>query len=282
MIATKTRELIKSNLVLPTLPRSALRIRDRCLDPGSDATELADAIALDPSIAARMLKNANSACFGQYAKISSIHQAVVLLGHSAIYNLVLQVELFSEFTNRAGGWIELEKVWRHSILTAQICREIALGYTPASTTEHVAPDDAYACGLLHDLGKIVLFAKYRDVYAELLMQCGRSENVCNEAERRMFGFTHSEVGAMIAHDWGFPDDLAFAIEAHHAPRVSMRDRPAVIIVSLADEVSLMTEAGSRFDATTFRVTPAFGYLHLSHSTVEQLFQKAAVFMRDVG
>ncbi|MGH7104901.1 MAG: HDOD domain-containing protein [Acetobacteraceae bacterium] len=195
---------------LPTLPRVYARLREVIAREEVSAEDVAEVIAADSAVTAKVLHVVNSAFFRQARPISRIDQAVVHLGFNAIRNLALSAEVFCAWS-QAGlpGGLEPEKLQEHAHNVASGARALAGG--------SVWADDALLAGLLHDIG-----------YWVLLQQCpqemGRAVALANErglplweAERMVLDATHSEVGAYLLGLWGLPYPILEAVAFHHDP-----------------------------------------------------------------
>lgn len=162
---------------------------------------------------AKVLQIVNSAFFGVPRHIESPAQAVSLLGLETVKALVLSVQVFSELEEEKLAWFSLGRLWRHSVRTGTLAKEVA----GLEGQEKALVDDAFMAGLLHDCGKLVLAATLPDRYREALRAAGDKGIALWEAEREVFGTTHSDVGAYLMGLWGLPDAIVEAIAFHHNP-----------------------------------------------------------------
>ena len=148
---------------LPTLPIIVTRVLEVAADSGSSANELAEIVARDMSVSAKVLNLANSAFYGFSRRITTIPQAVVVLGFETVRSLALSVSVF-EYLNKPTGEasFDREAFWVHSIGCGTVARITAksLGWRDTGTP--------FVAGLLHDLGKVILDTDYNDLYQEVV------------------------------------------------------------------------------------------------------------------
>ena len=158
-----------------------------------------------------MLQLVNSAFFGLSCQVSSPKQAAALIGIDNIKALVLSLHVFSEFETELGqGGTQL---WKHSFATAGFAKAIARTQTAARTMI----DDAFAAGLLHDVGRLVLASHSDAEYQKALQQTAEKQTTISAVEQELFGCTHGRVGAYLLGLWGLPYTIVEAVAWHHDP-----------------------------------------------------------------
>jgi len=145
---------IETSRSLPTLPHILLQLIDICNQDEKGIRDLSKVINKDPSISERLLRLVNSAYYSLKQKITSIDQALLLLGMDAVKNIALSSSVYQVF-NRPGrkSAFNLKMFWWHSLSCASIARRLAI------RIQYPAPDEAFLAGLMHDIGKIVLWNK---------------------------------------------------------------------------------------------------------------------------
>jgi putative nucleotidyltransferase with HDIG domain len=202
------KRVIDGLVALPTLPLVASRLLEAIADPDTYSEEIARIVALDPALTARTLRLANSDFYGFPRKVGSVELAVVVLGGPTVRDLVLSAAVFQ--TLGASG-SELGALWDHSMATGVAARALAdcAGYRLAG--------EAYAAGVLHDVGKVVLRQSFPDRFEGVLALARAQRISIAEAERGVLGSDHAEVGGWLAERWGLPADLVEAIAFHHRP-----------------------------------------------------------------
>jgi putative nucleotidyltransferase with HDIG domain len=191
---------------LPTLPQVVMRVLAMAESPRISAIELSK--AMDLSLAAKVLKVANSAYYGGRGRnISSIHHAIMLIGFEAVKEIILTTSFFHTFHD-AQDVQALQPLWQHSLECALIAKRLAWMYRYDSL------DEAYLSGLTHDIGKLVIQQYFSVQYREIEKK-KESGIEWLQAERDVLELTHAEIGGKIAERWAFPPNLVEAIGHHH-------------------------------------------------------------------
>lgn len=185
--------------------------------PDSDNDDVIRVVRQDSVLSAKLLGLCNSAAFGLSAPIGSVDQAVLYLGHTEIYRLVMAISFGGPLGVTLPGYsMEEAQLWRHSLLVA-FATEKVLG---ATTTVPVEPSICYTAGLVHDIGKIVinnaLDAATRTAIMNLVE---RHEHSLVEAEDAVLGTDHAEVGAVLLRKWRLPEIIIEAVANHHQPPI---------------------------------------------------------------
>lgn len=198
---------------LPTVPRLYTALVDELAKPDPSIKVVSGLISQDVGMAAGILKLVNSAFFGLRTHVSSPTHAVNLLGLEIVKALVLTVGLFDRFDKTAFHDFELEKLWRHSLSTGRLAREIG------SLENMSAADQEQCCiaGLLHDVGKLVMATNFVEAYAEVIAGCQQGRGTVFDMECQVFGASHAEVGAYLLGLWGVDDAVVRAVYRHHEP-----------------------------------------------------------------
>ena len=234
--ATALKAVTEGMVALPTLPLVAYRVIEAVAQPDTSAEEVARILSLDPALTARTLRLANSEFYGFPRKVGSVDLAVVVLGSNTLRDLVLSASVFQTLgEGDAGGNEVMEGLWNHSLACGVAARCLAerCGYRLSS--------EAYAAGLLHDIGKVVLRQTDPERFQAVIAMVKEQGEAMEDAERGLFGSSHAEVGAWLAERWGLPADLVEAIACHHRPEAATRNRELAALVHVAN--SLTERAG---------------------------------------
>jgi putative nucleotidyltransferase with HDIG domain len=189
---------------IPAVARKALELID---SPDTSAVQVGETLANDPVLTARILKVANSALFGLSREINSLTQAVSLMGFRTTRDLVLLASLRSAY--RRFGLPE-RLLWSHSVACGIGARLVARRHAPS------ASDDAFICGLLHDVGKVVLNNEAPEAYTQVMMTTYNEGAPFVTVERTTLGYTHTELGASVAEQWRYPQVIRDTVRLHHA------------------------------------------------------------------
>lgn len=214
---------------LPALPRVVMELIESLRDDDCDVDRIAQQIARDPGISAKTLRLANSSFFGLARSVASIDQAVTVLGFSAVRNIAATAGLMRGAAALPARGLDLEAFWRHSMATALCARDLA-----ERTMQHSAV--AYTCGLLHDLGKLVLASAVPDFYAAMLQSAAYSAEPTVQTERLILGVDHAATGREVVSHWQFPQDIQDAVGQHHSCGAKLA--PMAALVMAADSIVL--------------------------------------------
>src|SRR5664279_6450626 len=193
--------------LLPPFPAIAHRIMALATQENVSTNELGALIRLDPSFSAELLRFANSALFGLRREVTSINQAVAMLGMDRVKSMATFVAL-NNMVRSSVRALALRKVWVHSVVTAIIAEE-------AARTARLDREAAYTAGLLHNLGTLGLMSAYPDEYSRMLEASNEFGFDLLQTERDLFEIDHCAAGAYLALAWHYPDQLAAAILTHH-------------------------------------------------------------------
>ena len=222
-------DLAKATLdKVPPVAGAVMELIKSLDDENLDAAHLAKKIGQDPLLTARVLKIVNSPFYGVAGKISSLQEAVMVLGFSSVRRLALAVSLNGSFPMRGSGEADPRRLWRHSFCVALCAQALArLG--------RVDPEPAFTAGLLHDIGRIALIAADPAHFAAVLAVRDRHADL-TAAEEAVLGFNHADFGARLLERWHLPKPLLRAVECHHRPDSAPTD-PLTDLVWLADQLA---------------------------------------------
>jgi putative nucleotidyltransferase with HDIG domain len=234
----KLQQLVQAIRDLPALPEVVVRVMRMADDPRSDAQSIARVIATDQAMAARVLKLANSAFYGLPRRVSTLSEAVVILGFRTIKNLAIAASTF-ELLNReiAGYWLQRGELWRHSLACAIGAQLIA------QRARLPVAEEAFVSGLLHDIGKVAINLFVREQYEQIIERALQDRIPFVEAEQAVLGFNHALAGALIAEKWNLPPSLVAVIQYHHQPSQAPGAEAMVFVVHLADILSITLGIG---------------------------------------
>ncbi|MBL9188456.1 MAG: HDOD domain-containing protein [Opitutaceae bacterium] len=198
---------------LPSIPTLYTEIIDALNDPDVTLDTIGRIVGKDIAMTAQILKLVNSAFFGLRRQVSSPAEAANYLGLETLRSLVLSINAFSQFDDVSIEGFSFPELWTHSLDTGAAAKAIAL----LEGADHKLADEAFVAGLLHDTGKVVLAANCPGEYAEVLRLIAHEKIAPCEAEQRVFGVTHSDVGGYLLGLWGLPVTVVEAIAFHHRP-----------------------------------------------------------------
>lgn len=205
---TNWRDIVKWVGDLPPLPHVAASALSLIEDPATSAGKLTDLLGKDTALAARVLKIANSAMFAKQREITTISQAIMLIGFKPLKGIIIAASLRQ--LNRKPSDAE-RLIWENSTCVATACQLLA------RKLKKPFDDEAFVLGLLHDLGKLVLVRQIAKEYAEIVAEAHRNTEEYFVVEERHLGCSHALVGALVAKKWNFAADTCQVILHHHDP-----------------------------------------------------------------
>lgn len=204
---------------LPILPKNQEELMQKLQTPGVSPNLIGDAIGQDVAMTAKILQLVNSSFFALQRRVSSPGDAVSLLGLETVRSLVVTMQVFSQVSAETPSEFSQEDLLSRCTDVAATARRIAA--IENMSTEAVS--ETYMAGLLHDVGKLVLAVKRPDAFAEAV-RLAKSESLPEEeAERRVIGTSHSEIGAFLLGLWAFENPIVESAAYHHCPSKSNTD-----------------------------------------------------------
>jgi HD-like signal output (HDOD) protein/ActR/RegA family two-component response regulator len=204
------RALVGGAKDLPTRPVVYFELRSALADSGRSMRDIARIVERDAGITGRLLRTVNNAFFAPATRITSVQQAVQHLGTNMLVSLILTLECFGNFEDTLAECdLVPASLERKAYLAATIARDI--------TRDRSAREDAFVAALLHDCG-LLLVAARRPAMLEKAVKLAREES-CTlvQAERKLWGTTHAEVGAYLLGLWGLPYPVVEAVAHCHSP-----------------------------------------------------------------
>lgn len=228
-------ELVKTKV--PMMQGSASRISSLLNDINVSSRKLTDAISYDPILTARILRLANSPIYSLQKNVSTLRHAVEIVGMKAIYEILIVGLAADSFAKEINNSKEGKKIWEHSLAVALLSRELGRLLGLRGTEE------AFICGLLHDIGKILLLRADFVGYSMLLLEPNETRML--HAESATYGYTHAQIGSLVASRWGLPDGVCHTILNHHNPSQSEQFAVVAHMICAADMIANMNGFGVR-------------------------------------
>ena len=262
------QEIVNQVKNLPPVSQAALKLVNLLDSAEASNEEVVNVIKCDNVLTAKLLRACNSPYFGLEEPVSSVDQSVLMLGHQQILHIVLTVAFGTAMVVPLPAYaVEASELWRHSLITASAA-EILVDETSALNVE--APV-AFTVGLLHDIGKLALgqaLTPEMQTKIRELVELEQSSRV--EAERKIVGTDHGEVGACLLRGWNLPEEILEATANHHNPVFEPRPKLSVI-THLADCLAHLAGSAPGWDGFATRVNPqAVAVLNLDEARLESL------------
>jgi putative nucleotidyltransferase with HDIG domain len=242
-----TESIVQSMTKLPPFPAVIQRAIQLMNDPNSSAQQVVDAIQFDQLITANVLKICNSAYFGLRRTIHSLREALVMIGFNQLLEIILSQESVNFFSAPCKGYdLGYGELWHHSVASALLTRIVSKRLNREATPSQ------FTAALVHDIGKMAIGAFIKD-YFDDIKKCVEEEHLAfTEAESKVLGINHAELGGMITNQWNFPKDIESAVHYHHTPdQAPIEDRDTVQLIYLCDSVAMMTGIGGGADGLSY-------------------------------
>lgn len=262
--------LIKAKL--PPLPGSALKISGLLQDVNISQKKIADAIGNDPMLTSRVLRLANSPIYSFQQSVTNIGSAVGAIGNKAIYEMVLVSTVADSFASEIRNTVIGRDNWLHSLAVAIAARELS------AMLEMRGTEEAFTCGLLHDIGSLLLFRADAAIYGEIFRQAERRDT--SRIEREIYGFDHAQVGALAAHRWNLSDSVCNMILYHHNPSETPEARLMTHIISVADDLTYLKNQKLPLEGEFLASAPVLSLGFQPHQ-LESVWEKVLVNLREV-
>jgi len=226
------RKLVGGMKNLPSLPDVYAKFLGALQDEYSSSKTIAEIISQDVALTAETLKLTNSAFFGLPQQVRSLEQAVSLLGTETMRALVLVAGFYGQYQGDS-------EIGARIRVLSQRCLEIGMTAQLIAKSlglEGRDVDFASCAGVLSHIGTLALLANERDRYKQVVQQIEQGGKTVIEAERKVLGCTHQEIGAYLLGVWGFSDPIVAAVAYHHEPSCSVsRALSPLTAVHLAQE-----------------------------------------------
>jgi putative nucleotidyltransferase with HDIG domain len=214
-----------------------IRITNLLRDYNSSTRQITDAFSYEPALVARILRLANSPIYSLETNVTSVAMAINAVGTKTLQDIVMVEFAAATFRSQIRNSPIGQKIWEHSLAVAILARELS------KMLEMHGTEETFTCGLLHDLGKLILLNSDFELYSQILTE--NEENEMLIAETRQYGYNHTEVGSLVARRWGLPDGVCYAILHHHNP--SQAEHPMLVahVIDVADIVANLKGYGVR-------------------------------------
>jgi putative nucleotidyltransferase with HDIG domain len=266
---------------LPAMPAVAARILGFS-DELVSIHEMARVIATDPVLTASLLRVANSAYYGFARRLSTVHEAVLLLGFKQVRQVAVGASLISAWKRHSGAadGFDLDLFWGHSLAVA------VMAETGARKFNAGRPEEAFTAGLVHDVGALALRQAMPVEFHEALAMARRSGIAMWDAELERVGFTHAELGGLLAERWNLPARIVEAVARHHEALATPASDGLAGVVAFADRVAdhFGVQCGVRSvgRAPSGKLPDALATLELACGGIGSVLDRAYAFISSVS
>jgi HD-like signal output (HDOD) protein len=263
------KKMIASRKIkLPEMPSTAFELNEIVEDPTASVHSIAEVVNKSPSLATLLLKIVNSSFYGFPSKINTISRAVTIIGTREITGLALGLSIVKAFKDIPKEIIDISSFLRHSIACGIISRILAAKKNIPQT------EQMFVSGLLHDVGRLVIYQYFPNQAMTLLGLAATSGNLLYQQEKRFLGGNHTLIGKYLLEEWKLPSELKNNIFFHHNP--SAADDPVkAAIIHMADIMVNALRIGSSGEKfVPFFDEKAWDILKMSPGNFETIIQHA--------
>ena len=266
LLAEKATDLL-------SLPEIVVRFNELLEDPNSNNADLEEVILLDPSLTSKLLKIVNSSYFGFPGKVDTVSRAIRMIGYKELKNLVMTAVIADSFRGIPEHLIDMDIFWFHSVTSGVLAKLLAIRCNRLDS-EHF-----FLSGLLHGIGKLLMFAEYPEKSAQILSLKDQGQEAMTMQEKQVFGFTHAQVGAELLKQWQLPETIWSLIENQLQPLTAPKQVDEACIlnsaIKIADRIEPCAYVEINFqDLNIDYNDPVFRHLQLTEKEVAPLIQES--------
>ena len=243
-----------------------LEIEQALQSPQCNLNTIGDAIQKDPDLTARLLRLANSPFFGFANRLSTVAEAVSLLGIQQIQDMIVASSVLEQFKGVPDNLVNKDSFWRHSLAVGLAARLLAM------ERRLPKPDKFFVAGLLHDVGRLVLLAQAAEWAQAVFELYQREKMLLRDAEKKVLGYDHQQIAAELLQSWSYPSALVQAVEFHHTPNQSVAKLDAAVVHVADHLVNAMAIGSSGEQFITPLDEKAWGLLGLDPESLPRLVE----------
>lgn len=199
---------------------------------------IADVIEKDIDLTARLLRFSNSAYCGFSTRLSTVSEAIGLIGIQQVQDLLTASSVIERFSGVSSDFVSVQSFWQHSLATGIAARLIGM------ERRLPKPDRLFVSGLLHDIGRLVLFLQATKQTQKIFELCKTERILMREAEVRIMGYDHQNIAEALLKSWKYPPSLVLAVGNHHTPSSCEAARVEAAVVHVADHIVNAMRIGS--------------------------------------
>ncbi len=266
MTTLSLAEVVKTLRDLPALPVVVLELLSSLDQEDTNTHVLAEKVSHDQALSAKTLRLANSSFYGMPSKVTTIQQAIAILGFNSVRTLVTAAAVIGNFSQSEHPSFDFQAFWRHAIAAALCAKAMARQL-------RVNQDHAFIVGLLHDIGRLVLVTRSPKHFAEVEAHQAAQDCTLLEAEHAVLQIDHAMIGRALAEHWKFPVLLQKAIENHHTPDGGDSASLAAIVHVADCIVHALDLSGDERDLVPPVSAATWNSLNLSQEMLAQVFRE---------
>jgi len=271
---------------LSTLPTVVAKLIKIIEDPNSKVEEVMKVISEDQAMVTNILKMVNSAYYSLSKKITSLSQAIVIIGFYNLKQLVIGTSVVNLFLDEGDSEFSREEFWRHSVATASTARLIS------KNIKYPYPEEAFVGGLIHDIGKLILEQYLHTEFMKALEYGEKNHIALVKAEEEIIGINHAEVGGYIAKKWGLPQTYVDVLSNHHKSvfqnkNLTDAQKKLITIVRVSNNFVKKKRIGESGNKVITSLTPNYlNFLGITLGEIEKYYEwikgETEVIMEQLG
>jgi HD-like signal output (HDOD) protein len=221
-----------------SLPLIYFKLNDAINDPNTSIHKISNVISEDASLSARLLKLVNSPFYGFPQAVGTISEAVFLVGSQQVREVALATTMMSTFNGIPGDLMNMEKFWLHSLACGVGAKVIA------ETIGEPEFERFFVAGVLHDIGRLVLFSKAPEESKSILRRAQQEKRPMVDVEYDEIGCSHAEIGRALLDAWKLPQYYQEVAGFHHSPESAQQYPLETVIVHVADTIAHTLQYGT--------------------------------------
>ncbi len=267
-MARRPEDLIRGAIDVGTIQTMYQRLVQVIDHPLSSAADVGKVISEDPGLTARLLRLVNSPIYGFPSRIDTVTQAISIVGMTQLRDLAIGTSFIRLFSNVPSHLVDMDSFWRHSIACGLTARQLAAHRREANVERF------FVAGLLHDIGRPIIFMRAPLEAASALLESSRTGELLFQVEQKLLGFHHGAVGSALLERWRLPGLLVDGAAWHHTPRLATRFPAETAVVHIADVIANALQLGSSGEHLVPTFDPAaWDLLDLSPSILPGLLKQ---------
>ena len=207
-------------------------------DPQGSLVAVGATIEKDPDLTARLLRLGNSSYYGFPTRLATVSEAISLIGVQQVQDLIVASTVVQTFSGVAPEFVDMRSFWQHSLACGLGARVLAMDRRLPK------PDRFFVAGLLHDVGRLVLFCEAPEAARDTFALCQHERMQLREAERQVLGYDHAQIGEVLLRAWQYPANLIQAVAYHHHPTACEGFPIEAAVVHVADHLVNAMQIGT--------------------------------------
>ncbi|OVE81578.1 hypothetical protein BVY03_02960 [bacterium K02(2017)] len=256
----KAQLLVRSISTVASLPSIYFRVSEAVNSPLSSANDIANVVAEDPGLTARVLKLVNSSFFGFSSRIDTVSRSVAIVGTQQLCDLCLATSVMKVFNNVPEDLVSMESFWSHSLAVGICARMLATNFGVNNVERF------FVAGLLHDIGSLIIYLQKSEEAKKSLEKSKKKSELIHTMEQSDFGFDHASVGYELVKLWDLPEALHEAVRYHHDPTLATEYPLETSIIHISDVIVNAMQLGTSGET----MVPSLSYEALDITNIKSM------------